>query len=1207
MNTGVNKMRRIFVEKKQGFQVEANTLMNELNVSLGLNISSLRLINVYDCFEISDALLDKAVKTVFSETVTDNVLNDIELGTHIAVEYLPGQFDQRADSAMQCIGLIDPTEAPVVRTGKVYIFEGVESSDLEKIKKHLINPVEAREKDMSVLALEEANIPEDVEVLTGFRMLQHDELRSCRIKMGLAMSLDDFTFIQDYFRGLHRDPTETEIRVLDTYWSDHCRHTTFETELKNIRIEEGYYSEKIEAAFKKYLKLKNVVASHKPMTLMDMATVSAKYEKSRGNLDDLEISEEINACSVYVDVDVDGVDEKWLLMFKNETHNHPTEIEPFGGASTCVGGAIRDPLSGRSYVYQAMRVTGGANPLISIEDTLEGKLPQSTISKVAAEGYSSYGNQIGLATTHIKELYHPGYMAKHMEVGAVVGAAKADSVVRKSPTPGDIVVMFGGRTGRDGIGGATGSSKEHNEESIETASAEVQKGNAPEERKIQRLFRRPEVTKLIKKSNDFGAGGVSVAIGELSDSLEINLDNVRTKYDGLNGTELAISESQERMSVVIEAKDFDTFIEYCHSENLEAYKIADITDTGKLVMKWRGKTIVELDRKFLDTNGVRQRTNVLVEAASPFKNRVVNGNLKKNVIDHMHDLNISTNKGMIEMFDATVGAGTVLMPLGGKYQLTEAQASVHKFPLLEGNTKSCSVMSFGFNPYISEWSPFAGSQIAIIESISKVVAVGGNYNNIRFSFQEYFERMVNEVSFGKPFSALLGAIDCLEQFKLAAIGGKDSMSGTFKDINVPPTLISFAVSKENVDHIISNEFKDSGNYLYLLDATLDGVLPNIGELKENYDYIQTIQPESMNAITYGGVVEALIKASLGNKIGFDIEYDKLFEYNYGAILIESKTELTFDRLTYLGKTNGDIRINGELFDFGDFNNIFKDLFKESEVLEYKPLMQKSFTHEPKQLDEVKVLIPVFPGMNSEYDMQKQFAEAGGVVTMLPFRNLTSEDVLNSIEELAREIETSNIFAISGGFSAGDEPDGSGKFIANILLNERIKQAMDTFLENDGLVLGICNGFQALIKSGLLNGGIGDVEPDSPTLFRNDVSRHISNITTTKVVSNLSPWLRGFDLGEEHKVAISHGEGKFVASDAQVQALVDNGQVAFQYAKETGNPNGSSYSIEGITSKCGRILGKMAHSERTGYGVYKNIPGNKYQNIFKNAVSYLKGE
>lgn len=1199
-------MKRIFVEKKDGFRVEADTLKATLNKSFNLNIRSLRLINIYDCFNMSEGLIERAKKTVFSEAVTDIVSDFVEMGMHIAVEYLPGQFDQRADSAMQCVGLLDQKEDPIIRTGKLYIFEGLKEENLEKVKKYLINPVEAREKDMSVLALEEANTPEDVEILNGFRMLQHDEIRACLNKLGLAMSIDDLVFTQEYFRSINRDPSITEIRVLDTYWSDHCRHTTFETELKQVLIADGKYNDKIKEAFQKYLDMKEVVASHKPMTLMDMATISARYEKNRGNLDDLEISEEVNACSIYVDIDVDGEMEKWLLMFKNETHNHPTEIEPFGGASTCVGGAIRDPLSGRSYVYQAMRVTGGANPLVPLSDTMEGKLPQSVISKVAAEGYSSYGNQIGLATTHIKELYHPGYVAKHMEVGAVVGAAKADSVKRESPVPGDIVVMFGGRTGRDGIGGATGSSKEHNEESIETASAEVQKGNAPEERKIQRLFRNPEVTRLIKKSNDFGAGGVSVAIGELSDSLEIDLDQVRTKYDGLNGTELAISESQERMSVVIEAKDFDTFIEYCHKENLEAYKIADITDTGRLVMKWRGKVIVDLDREFLDTNGVRQRTNVFVEEVKPFESEHKEVN-KETIIEHMNDINISTNIGMIEMFDGTVGAGTVLMPLGGKYQLTEAQASVHKFPVLNGNTHAVSIMSFGFNPYVSEWSPFHGSMNAVVESIAKVVAVGGDYNRIRFSFQEYFEKMVDPLRYGKPFSALLGAVDTLEQFGLAAIGGKDSMSGTFKDIHVPPTLISFAVAPGNVDNIISNDFKEVGNYLYLIDSKVDDMVPNIDELKDNFELIYDLDKLSASSVGYGGLIEALVKSSLGNKVGFDVNYEGLYDLNYGAIVVEVNEPIEYKNAKLIGKTTEGIKVNGIQLDFNDFTNRFNELYPETKVREYEEVPYKEFNHSTKKLDEVNVLIPVFPGMNSEYDMQKAFVEAGGNVTMLPFKNLTKKDVEESINELATEIRNSHVFAISGGFSAGDEPDGSGKFISNILLNETIKEAMDDFLSRDGLVLGICNGFQALIKSGLLKGDIGSVEANDPTLFRNDISRHISNITTTKVTSNLSPWLRGFEMGEEHKVAISHGEGKFVASEAQVAELIENGQVAFQYAADTGNPNGSVYSIEGITSKCGRILGKMAHSERKGYGVYKNIPGNKNQDIFKNAISYLKGE
>ncbi|QVK21473.1 phosphoribosylformylglycinamidine synthase [Mycoplasmatota bacterium] len=1219
---------RIYVEKKNEYQVEALCLREDLNSNLGLNIQSLRLINLYDVFNISEELLSIAKYKVFGEIVTDIVSEDINIdGKYLAVEYLPGQFDQRASSAEECISLIDTSSEVFVRSGKLIIIDNIEDEDLDRIKKYYINEVESREKDLKVLDNTENIIIEDVKVFDGFKELSESGLNELLIDLGLAMSIEDLKHIQKYFISELRDPTETEIRMLDTYWSDHCRHTTFETTIENVEFSRDTFNKQIEDTFNKYLKMREFVhGNKKPLTLMDMATISGKYERKRGNLDDLEISDEINACSVYVDVDVDGEMEKWLLMFKNETHNHPTEIEPFGGASTCVGGAIRDPLSGRSFVYQAMRVSGAEDPTKDISETIEGKLPQKVISKAACDGFSSYGNQIGLATTHVREIYHPGFLAKRMEVGAVVGAVKADYVRRERPVKGDVVIMFGGRTGRDGIGGATGSSKEHTTESLETASAEVQKGNAPEERKIQRLFRNKEVTRLIKKSNDFGAGGVSVAIGEIADSLDIDLDKVKTKYKGLNGTELAISESQERMAVVVEAKDKEKFLNLCKEENLEATQIATVTDSGRLVMYWNEKKIVDLSRDFIDTNGVIQSTNVKINTVSgncPLYREVNGENLKDKVLNNLSDLNVATQKGMIEQFDATVGRSTVLMPFGGKYQTTASQSSVHKFPV-SGFTNTASIMAFGYNPYLSEWSPFHGAAYAVLESLTKIVTSGASYKKVRFSFQEYFEKLDSVNAWGKPFASLLGSIYMQEGFNLPSIGGKDSMSGTFKDIKVPPTLISFAVTTVNTKNVVSPEFKGVGNYLYVIKHNPVDLLPNISELKENFDYthklIESEKILSAYAVKYGGISEALVKASLGNKIGFDVNTDlDLFSSDYGSIIVECNKELDYKNAHLLGMTTEDITLNSTNLSFDELSSAlstFSDLYPTKKDVDFtfndfeRGNVERDLSgHDNEQ---VKVFIPVFPGMNSEYDMIKVFEEFGGTVNSIVFRNQCEEDIKDSIKAFVSEIDKSHIIAFSGGFSAGDEPDGSGKFIASVLNNKEINKAINELLNRDGLVLGICNGFQALVKSGLLPFNEG-VTIDSPTLFRNDINRHVSNIVQTKVKTNNSPWLSSFKEGEVHRVAISNGEGKFVVSEKLAKELYANDQIAFQYVGEdelptmdgTYNPSGSEYAIEGIVSKCGRILGKMGHSERYGKDVFKNIPGNKDQNIFKNAISYFR--
>lgn len=1232
---------RIFVEKKQGFNVEAISLKETLNHNFNLNIKELRLLNVYDIFNVDEVLLERAKEGVLAEPVVDNIFENFSLEglTYLAVEYLPGQFDQRADSAMQCFSLLDPKTEVIIKSGKVYVFDGdLTPAQYAQIKKYCINEVEAREKDMSVLELTENPEVQDVPIYDTFTSWTKDQLEEFRVKMGLAMSLEDLAFIQDYFKNEEkREPSDTEIKLLDTYWSDHCRHTTFETELTNIVFTPSKLQYQLQEAYDQYIEMRKSVydgKKTKPQTLMDMASINGKFERKAGHLDDMEVSEENNACSIYINVDVDGKTEPWLLMFKNETHNHPTEIEPFGGAATCVGGAIRDPLSGRSYVYQALRVTGAGDINAPMSETLEGKLPQSVISKSAAHGYSSYGNQIGLATTHVREIYHNDYRAKRLEIGAVVGAAPVDHVRRDSPAPGDVIIMFGGRTGRDGIGGATGSSKEHNEKSLDTCAAEVQKGNAPEERKIQHLFRRPEVTRLVKKSNDFGAGGVSVAIGELADGLEINLDSVRTKYKGLNGTEVAISESQERMSVVVDKKDVETFFEYCRQENIEANIIAHVTDNNRLTMTWRGKTIVDLSRDFINTNGVRQKTEAIVNAIpdNVLESQVVEGNtMQEKFVNCLTNPNVASQKGLIEMFDATIGATTVLMPFGGKRQLTEAQASAQKLPILHGHTNTTSVMAFGYNPYIALRSPFHAAVFAILESMSKLVASGTDYKKIRFTFQEYFEKMGHEPTrWGKPCAAMLGSVWMLKQFDLASLGGKDSMSGTFKDMNVPPTFVSFAITTENANNIISPEFKQKGNHIYLIQNKIENCLPNIEKTKKIFEYVHenTLNGNIVSAFTlqYGGIAEALAKMSFGNDLGFNINTDlNLFDYGYGSFVVESKEKLDAEFAIELGLVDDIFSVNGEQLDKeaclaawrGHYFNLYPDMAANETASVGQEFAINSHCQPvakaPAKVAKPKVILPVFPGTNCDYDTAKAFEDAGAEPHIFVFRNLNEQEINSSLKELATAIRESQILALSGGFSSGDEPDGSGKFIATVLNNAEIKAAINDLLARKGLIIGICNGFQALVKSGLLPyGKLGDITPASPTLYRNNINRHISRLVRTRIGTVASPWLSSFQVGDVHNIAVSHGEGKFVVSEEMAKELFENGQVAFQYCDENGqptmnpldNPNGSFYAIEGIVSQDGLILGKMGHSERKGENLYKNIEGDKVQDLFKNAVDYF---
>ena len=1243
---------RIFVEKYPEFQVESASLKVELNENLQLDLQSLRLLNVYDLFGFTPELLEKSRYSVFGEIVTDKVSDECDLtGTrYIAVEYLPGQFDQRAASAVDCVHLIDPKADVRIKSSKLIILSGdTDDATIAKIKHYYINAVESREKDLSKLTDAESAAVKPVPVLDGFTKMTDADLEPFCRKMGLAMNADDLCEVVKYFTEEGRDPNETELRILDTYWSDHCRHTTFTTELEEIGVEESFMKEDIDGTLNLYLKMrKELGREHKGLNLMDMATIGGRYLRKAGLLDDMEVSEENNACSIYVDVDVDGRLEKWLLMFKNETHNHPTEIEPFGGAATCLGGAIRDPLSGRSYVYQAMRVTGAGDIYKPVSETLQGKLPQCVITKKAAHGYSSYGNQIGLATTHVREIYDEGYTAKRLEVGAVVGAVKADKVRRESPKPGDVVLMLGGRTGRDGIGGATGSSKEHTEESLETCGSEVQKGNAPEERKLQRLFRRPEVTKLIKKSNDFGAGGVSVAIGELTDGLDIYLDRVPVKYNGLNATELAISESQERMSVVVEAKDEAEFMEYCHSENIEVTHVADVTDTERMRMFYGDKIVADLQRKFIDSAGAKHFAKAeiaAVEEKNPFCRKVEGETLKEKLLNNLSDANVVSQKGLIEMFDSSIGRSTVLMPYGGELQLTETQVSVQKLPT-DGYTDTASMMAFGFNPVISKWSPYHGAAYSMVEACAKVVAAGGRYEKMRFSCQEYFERMTHDPKvWGKPMSALLGSLKMQVALGLPSIGGKDSMSGTFEHINVPPTLISFGITTVDAKNVISPELKWEGNRLWLVKHTpLDNYMPDVDQLKKNWAFVEE-QIAGGNAVSawavgFGGVAEGLCKMSFGNSFGVDVNVpeEDLFNYSYGSIILETEADIKFENAQFLGTVtagvNDSLRINSK--------NIPMESLLESAFDRYEKVYPATSTPDmkrllPKGMEGIKpfkakkidlkykgekiaepvAYLPVFPGTNCDYDTAKAFRKAGAKVKTSVFRNLTEQDVFDSIDEMKKNIDECQILMFCGGFSAGDEPDGSGKFIANVLNNEKIAAAIEALIARGGLILGICNGFQALVKSGLLPyGHLGTVTKDSPTLFRNDINRHISQIAFTRVASVNSPWLAGMNIGDTYAIPVSHGEGKFVVNEELAKELFENGQVAFQYAEPVDegvsmhspyNPNGSYYAIEGIISKNGQILGKMGHSERYENNLFKNIAANLEQPLFENAVKYFRGE
>ncbi len=1226
---------RIFVKKKEAYRVEADSLFHELKTHLNLEgLQGVTLYNTYDVFHGDENDIELLKKNVLSEAVTDEVYDTLHLEgqTYIAYECLPGQYDQRADSAQQCLMLLNNKSDVVIKSGHIAVLEGtVSEAQLAAVKQYLINPVEMREKDLSVLVNEEDVTIDPVPTIQGFIGFDQAQLQALREQEGLAMTLADLRHVQRYFKEEEqRDLTMTELKVLDTYWSDHCRHTTFETILQNVHIEAGALQETIQNAYERYLQLREEVhGSRKVMTLMDMATIGGKALRKRGKLEDLEISDEINACSIEIKVDVDGEWQDWLLMFKNETHNHPTEIEPFGGASTCIGGAIRDPLSGRSYVYQAMRITGAGDITKEIGETLEHKLPQSRISKGAAQGYSSYGNQIGLATTYVKEIFDEGYVAKRMEVGAVVGAAPKANVKREKPQPGDIVVLIGGATGRDGVGGATGSSKEHNDTSLTKCSSEVQKGNAPIERKLQRLFRNPQATKLIKKANDFGAGGVSVAVGELAEGLCIDLDQVPVKYAGLSGTELAISESQERMAVLIEEKDFEKFKQYAYEENLDACIVARVTKEARLVMNFQGKEIVNMSRAFLDTNGVRGVQDVLIregeQAANPFVPQ------HYTLLDNLRRDNVASQIGLAEMFDASIGKSSVLMPFGGKYQLTESEGSVQKLPVF-GFTNTCSIMTHGFHPQIARFSPYLGACYSVVEALARVCALGGDYRTCRLSNQEYFERLHDDPSkWGKPMQALLGLLDAQLAFETPSIGGKDSMSGTFNDIHVPPTLITFAVTTEQTQNILSSHFKQAGNYIYLVrHRAHEDHTPNYDQLKENFDKVRTWARKGViiSAATskFGGSAETICKMSFGNHIGAAIKSNRsLYDLEIGSIIVEAKETILDDSFELLGITTAEptLIFNDEQASIDEaikawcerYAGIYPMAVDTDKGKIETPLYQSQTTLRPrKRYEHPKVIIPVFPGQNCEYDSAQQFIRAGAQVETYVFNNLSVESIERSLQELSEKIAGAQILMVVGGFSSGDEPDGSGKFIANVLRNPKVNAAVQTLLANDGLILGICNGFQALIKSGLLPyGDIAKLDANSPTLFRNDINRHVSHIAHTRITSNQSPWLAGFQSGECHSVAMSHGEGKFVVSEETAKQLFANGQVATQYVDLEGDPtmnglyniNGSCFAIEGITSPDGRIFGKMGHSERYEEGLFQNIEGNKDQNIFVNGVNYFR--
>ena len=1251
----MSNVRRVYVEKKPAFAVKAKELKHEIKHYLGIStVTAVRELIRYDVENISDEVFEKACKTVFAEPPVDDLYLekfDVAEGARVfSVEFLPGQFDQRADSAVQCVQFLDENAAPIIRSATTYVIEGnVTDAEFEAIKHHCINPVDSRETGLEkpetlVTVFPD---PEDVKIFDGFKDMAEADLKDLYSSLNLAMTFKDFQHIQNYFRNEEkRDPSMTEIRVLDTYWSDHCRHTTFSTELTSVKFDEGDYKTPIEKTYKEYLD------AHKDMykgrddkfvCLMDLALMAMKKLKAEGKLADQEESDEINACSIVVPVDVDGKEEEWLINFKNETHNHPTEIEPFGGAATCLGGAIRDPLSGRTYVYQAMRVTGAADPTVSVKETLKGKLPQKKLVRSAAHGYSSYGNQIGLATGAVKEIYHPDYVAKRMEIGAVMGAAPRRAVIRENSDPGDIIILLGGRTGRDGIGGATGSSKVHTEASIEVCGAEVQKGNAPTERKIQRMFRREEVSHIIKKCNDFGAGGVSVAIGELAPGLQIDLDKVPKKYAGLDGTEIAISESQERMAVVVDPKDVDTFLKFANEENLEAIPVAVVTEEPRLVLNWRGKEIVNISRAFLDTNGAHQETSVEVEIPSKdgnlFEERPDVTDVKKKWMDTLADLNVCSQKGLVEMFDGSIGAGSVFMPHGGKYQLTETQSMVAKVPVQNGKTETVTMMSYGFDPYLSSWSPYHGASYAVTESVAKIVATGGDYKKIRFTFQEYFRRMTEDPKrWSQPFSALLGAYAAQIGFGLPSIGGKDSMSGTFNDIDVPPTLVSFAVDVAKVKDVITPEFKKAGSKLVWLRAPKDSYdLPDYPALMEQYDKLhQDIQAGrviSAYALDRHGIAAAVSKMAFGNGMGVKIEHNldprDFFAPAFGDIICEvpdgkvGELAITY---TVIGEvtdnakfTYGDteITLKEALSTWeGTLENVFKTAAGTEDVKADDGSLYKadSIYVCKHKVAKPRVFIPVFPGTNCEYDSTRAFERAGAEVDVKVFKNLTAEDIHDSVELFEKAIDQAQMIMFPGGFSAGDEPDGSAKFFATAFQNEKIKEAVMKLLnERDGLALGICNGFQALIKLGLVPyGEICGQKEDSPTLTYNTIGRHVSKMVYTKVVSNKSPWLQKAQLGGVYCNPASHGEGRFVANDEWLKKLKENGQIATEYVPvdETGyegefNVNGSYMNIEGITSPDGRVLGKMAHSERRDAGVAVNIYGEQDIKIFESGVEYFR--
>lgn len=1234
----MSQNKRIFVEKRGIFDVESPKIFDEVKAVVP-TVQQVKVYNVYDIFALNEGEFEKVVNSTFVDPVTDILHEENPAkGIYFGMEFLPGQYDQRADSAQQCIALLTENEKSKVRSGKLIEFEGISESDLVKIKDLLINKVESQEKDLTILDIPAEETPSKVIIHENFISFDDAQLENFYNNHGFALGLDDLKFIQEYFKSEQRNPTETELKVLDTYWSDHCRHTTFETELSNIEFE-GQFKHALETIFNDYIEKRKFLGRElKPISLMDLATVCARYFHKTGNLENLVVSDEINACTIQIEAEYDGKKEPWYLLFKNETHNHPTEIEPFGGASTCLGGAIRDPLSGRSFVFQAMRLTGAADVLEPVDKTLPGKLPQKTITKQAANGYSSYGNQIGLATTMVSEIYDEGYKAKRMEVGFVAGAVPVDWVRREKPEAGDSVIILGGATGRDGVGGASGSSKEQDETSIHTMSSEVQKGNAVEERKIQRLFRNPDVTRLIKKSNDFGAGGVSVAIGEIADSLEVNLDVLPLKYEGLNGTELAISESQERMAVVVDPKDKEQFIKFCEAENIVAVEVAKVTDSGRMQMFWKGDKIVDLSRAFLDTNGCSKSQEVKITHLNEVKEETPSFN-EENFLKILSDKNVASQKGLLEMFDSSVGGTTVAMPLGGKYQQTLMEGSVQTLPVLGAkDVETVSLASWGFDAEISKQNSLLGAAYAVVESVAKIVAMGGDYKNIRLSFQEYFEKLgQNPEKWGKPLASLLGAYDAQMNLGLAAIGGKDSMSGTYQDLNVPPTLISFACANGEKKNIISPEFKNAANKVYFFNhIAQENGLPNYDALKTVFELIfENIKAGkivSVKTVKEGGVAVALAKMSFGNRLGADISTplnvtNSLLAKNIGSLIIESKEELSSVNLQLIGevKDSNIIKINDAEFaiekllaaNINTFENLFPTVEKEKITVE---LDEKLNSVNPRNIiikkhgiAQPKVFAPVFPGTNCEYDTLNAFAKEGALISSLPLININHQLLEESIDAWVKEIASSQILAFSGGFSAGDEPDGSAKFIVNVLKNEKMRNAVHELLDRDGMIIGICNGFQALVKSGLLPyGRIKDLDENSPTLAHNAIRRHISQMVNVKVVNDESPWLKGMK-DQVFTIPISHGEGRFMASESEIQKLYENGQIATQYLDLEGNiahgmpfnPNNSLFGIEGITSPDGKIFGRMGHPERFAEGLMKNIPTANYHNIFKNGVEYFK--